>query len=264
MLKDLVIQENLDRDGYAVLETGLIEQLDVNFKLSASDFYYSLLSNSYEDNIVLQRVISEALYSFYEKYFENYRTTTESFLAKPANTTTELLLHQDWCYTDEKIYSAYNLWIPLSDVTESNGAMIFLPGSHLWFDNIRSATLPTARINSKYFMDQGAKAVPLKKGQAIIFHPAVFHGSFPNMSAQNRVVVTVNMMSDNAPFLYFQRDKDGEANVIQLDDDAFLRSLNTLAIGDVTGFPQIDTMKYNHKLISETDLIDQSIIKNKV
>jgi ectoine hydroxylase-related dioxygenase (phytanoyl-CoA dioxygenase family) len=264
MLKDAAIQSILSLEGYAVLDTNLSEQIDQlqiyidkNFKLSGIDFYYSLMSNSYEANIILRNVIRELLKDFYERFFENYRTPTESFLTKPANTTQELLLHQDWCYTDEHIHTAYNIWIPLNDVKEGNGAMIVLPGSHLWFDNLRSTALTTARISSEYFLKHGAKALPMKKGQALIFHPALFHGSFPNLSPHPRTIVTCNIMPKDALFVYFHKEEnDNEVKMLHLDDDAFLRDLNALALGNANGFQEIRQIEYKYRLITEADLIE--------
>ncbi len=262
MFKDPAIEQELTKNGYVVLDAHLerevaqlLTYINENFNLSGPDFYYSLLSNSYQKNTELQKVIRAVLHDFYERFFEDHRILTPSFLSKPANTPAELLLHQDWCYTDEHVFSAYNIWIPLDDVTETNGAMVFLPESHSWFDNLRSTTLPTARISSSYFLSQGIKVISMKKGQALIFHPAAFHGSCPNLSAQSRIVVTSTVMPKDASFLYFQQSSSpDEVSVLHLDDEAFLRDLNPLAMGLKTDYPEIKRIKYTHKTITEDDL----------
>ena len=263
MFKDHIIEQKLTKNGYVVIDahletevSQLLSYINENFNLSSSDFYYSLLSNSYEKNIELQKVIRTILNNFYRSFFEDHRILTPSFLSKPANTPAELLLHQDWCYTDEQIFSAYNIWIPLDDVTESNGAMVFLPGSHAWFDNLRSTTLPTARISSSYFLRHGIKAITMKKGQALVFHPAAFHGSCPNLSAQSRIVVTSTVMPKDAPFLYYQRSNSSpnEVSVLHLDDEAFLRDLNSLAMNLNPDYPEIKRIKYAYSTINEDDL----------
>ncbi len=262
MLKNELASLQLAKDGFVLLDANLeteTEQLESfvskHFSPDISDFYYSLMANTFEQNFVIRDTIREILTPFYEAHFKDYRTITESFLAKPAHTANELLLHQDWCYTDEKKFSAYNVWIPLCDVSPENGTMIFLPGSHLWFNNLRSATLPTARIATKDFPSNAVKTVELKKGQALIFHPAAFHGSYPNHTGQNRTVVTSTVLNNDAPFLFYRKaEMADEVNIFELPDDAFLANLEKLAMGGMPETNAIDSIHYVHKVLTVGDL----------
>lgn len=270
MFKNATIQQNLLQNGFAVIDANLLNEVNElqkyiaeHFQFSGTDFYYSLLANTFEQNKVLQNSIKTILNNFYETQFTDYRTITESFLAKPANTSNELLLHQDWNYTDEEKFSAYNIWIPLSDVTEENGTLFFLKGSHLWFNNLRSATLPTARISMSNFSSSKIEAVNVKKGQALLFHPAVFHGSYPNHSLQNRIVITATLLSQHAPFLYYQQsDLPNEVKVFQLNDDAFLKDLKTIAVCGNPDAIEINRLKYSHQIISEAELKEKLLAQS--
>ena len=262
MFKNPSIEQNLLQNGFAVIDANLLNEVDdlqdyiaAHFQFKGNDFYYSLLANTFEQNKVLQNSIRKILNNFYETQFTDYRTITESFLAKPANTSDELLLHQDWNYTDEKNFSAYNIWIPLTDVTKENGTLFFLKGSHLWFNNLRSATLPTARISMNNFSSAQIEMIIVKKGQALLFHPAVFHGSYPNHSSQNRIVVTSTLLPQEAPFLYYQKSEtSNEVKVFQLNDDTFLKDLKTIAVGGNPGAPEINRLKYSHQVITDAEL----------
>jgi len=270
MFKSAELFQEISKAGFAVIDANLIEETEqlhsfirAHFKISHPHFYYSLLENDFEQNKSICQHFKKILHSFYEANFTDYRTVTESFLAKPAHTSDELLLHQDWCYTDEKKYCAYNIWIPLADITEENGAMFFLPGSHLWFDNLRSASLPTARISSKKFSSAQIASVTLKKGQALLFHPAVFHGSTPNLSSKDRIIVTATLLSETAPFIYFhQGDAPDEVKIFHLDDAALLRTLKTVAMRGSPDLPEERTLNYAHHLITEAELVNRSLTKN--
>jgi len=269
MFKSAELFQEISKAGFAVIDANLIEEteqlrayISENFKISHPHFYYSLLENDFEQNKRICLHFKIILHSFYEANFTDYRTVTESFLVKPANTPDELLLHQDWCYTDEKKHSAYNIWIPLTDITEENGAMFFLPGSHLWFDNLRSASLPTARISSKIFSSEQIISVTLKKGQVLVFHPAIFHGSSPNLSSKHRVIVTATLLPKSAPFLYFQQgEATDEVKVFCLDDATLLRTLKTVAIRGNPDLPEERRINYTHHIITEAELVNRSIIK---
>lgn len=270
MFKNSSIQQNLLQNGFAVIDANLLNEVDElqkyiaeHFQFIGNDFYYSLLSNSFEQNKVLQSFIKGILNNFYEAQFIGCRTITESFLAKPAKTSSELLLHQDWNYTDEKKCAAYNIWIPLSDVTEENGTLFFLKGSHLWFNNLRSCTLPTARISMNNFSLEQIETVIVKKGQALLFHPAVFHGSYPNHSLQNRIVVTATLLSQGAPFIYYQQSElPDEVKVFQLNDDGFLKDLKTIAGGENPDARVINRLKYSHRIITATELKEKLMMQS--
>ena len=262
IFKNPNIQHSIAENGFVVIDANLnrkVNQLHAyisnHFKFPSSNFYYSLLENSFEQNKRLQSIFKEILSDFYETYFSDYRTLTESFLFKPENTNEELLLHQDWCYTDEKNHIAYNIWIPLQDVTQTNGAMFFLPGSHLWFNNLRSGSLLTGRISTLDLPNHQIQSVTLKKGQAIIFHPAIFHGSYPNFSNQKRLIATATLFQKNAPFLYYNQSKTkNEVSVFRLEDDVFLKELPTVASGGKPEGIETEQLNYSHHIVTANGL----------
>lgn len=271
MFKNPDIQRAASQDGFAVIDANLhkeVEQLYAyisnHFKFTATDFYYSLMANTYETNKVIQKALLEILHNFFETHFTGHKILNASFLAKPADTKQEFLLHQDWCYTDEKNYNAYNIWIPLTDVNEENGAMFFLPGSHLWFENYRSGSLHSSRITSADDLKPYIQTIPLKKGQVILFNPAVFHGSHPNLSNQNRLVVTSTILPQQAPFLYFQKSEtENEASVFNVEGDAFLKDLEKLAFGGKPTSPEVKRLIYIHSPITKSELTAKAMTNNK-
>jgi hypothetical protein len=258
MLKDGLIEKNLRRDGYAVVgkigEDDLTKLIEFHrgMKGGATDFYYSLLNNSYSANKEILDTQKAILKPFFEAHFSNYRTLTESYLIKPAQTENELLLHQDWCYTDEDKYQAYNVWIPLTDVNEENGALFFLKGSHLWFNNKRSGSLHTARISSQNGpIARNIVTAQMQKGEVILFNPAAFHGSWPNRSLQDRVIATTTVMDIDAPFLYYQKASEDEIDVFHLDDERFIRDLAPLTRGEGPSSGTKERMSYKHLIVTE-------------
>lgn len=267
LLRDADTWQALQRDGFAVLDAGpevdterMRQHIEAGLTLPPDRFYYSLLANTPAQNQALRTGLKNELQNFYARHFRGYRTLTESFLSKPAHTESELLLHQDWCYTDESRHPAYNLWIPLEDVTESNGAMFVLPGSHTRFRNLRSGSLPTARISMQALPAEQIRSVPLKRGQVLIFHPAVFHGSYPNRSARHRVVVTATVLPETAPFLYYHANgSPGEVSVYKLEDDAYLDGLEKLATGNAPDAPVQARLPYTHRVPTAEELLAAAV-----
>ena len=100
--------------------------------------------------------------------------------------------HQDARYIGLEPHDWVTAWLAISDVTEENGCMRMVPGSHTaplvehvdtyGEDNLltRGQTVPN--------VDEAATvAVPLKPGQLSLHHPRVVHGSGPNMSGSRRI-----------------------------------------------------------------------------
>ena len=170
-----------------------------------------------------------------------------------------MLLHQDWNYTNESKFNAYNVWIPLSDVKEENGAMLFIPGSHLWFQNFRSGSLSTSRLSYQLFPQELIKKVEVQKGQAVIFHPAVFHGSFPNHTDTNRIIVTATAFEKDAPFLYYQRSSESETEVYQLEDERFIKNLDSLTKGIAPESGFVEQINYKHVMITEQMIMEKLV-----
>jgi hypothetical protein len=264
MLQDHTLDNQLKRDGFILLNANINTEVNElegyikqNFEAPKSGFYYSLLNNDYQKNKALSDFIIQTIHSFVEHTLSHYRLLTGSFLVKVANNPEELFLHQDWNYTDEELYETYNVWIPLTDVTEENGALFFLPGSHLWFKNQRSGSLPSARISHSHFPRSAVQIVNVKRGQVVLFDPAVFHGSMPNHSKQNRTIVTATAFSKDAPFWYYHLDKEKQnIQVYHLEDEAFLKELEPLAMGGIPNAKEINIIPYEKKALTAEDLME--------
>lgn len=199
-----------------------------------NSFFYSLMNYPLSTNQEIRAQIKQTLITAYKKLFLDYKTRNESFLIKPALLEQEMFLHQDWSYTDIRSYHTATLWIPLVETNNKNGALYFLKKSHQKFPAFVSATLPTSRIPRNLFSDNCIDNVFTKLGDAILFNPQIFHGSYANVSQQSRPVVTATIFHSEAPFLLPHKTPTSDKWLFELHDDAFLESLNQLAIGDVS------------------------------
>ena len=100
--------------------------------------------------------------------------------------------HQDGKYQGWEPYNFLTAWIAITEVTEKNGCVRMLPGSHKkdfmvhkdTFDENNLLTRGQTIENVSY-----DKTVPilLKPGQLSIHHPKTIHGSGPNLSKKRRI-----------------------------------------------------------------------------
>ncbi len=233
-IKDFDSKKSFLQNGFVVFNKIALPLLNALHLLSSKyivekeqTFQYSLMEHSFEENLLLHQQLNELLYPLLNTIFEQFSTYSGSLLIKPGVSGTEMNLHQDWTFTDEKKFTTCTIWIPLQDTNEQNGGLFFLPGSHRIFNNFRSHHYETARI-SKALLGNLVKSIAIKKGDLVVFNPACFHGSFPNETSYSRVAISITVMDQNAPFLHVKKESEGSARVFYLSTYCFFKDLAQL------------------------------------
>ena len=100
--------------------------------------------------------------------------------------------HQDARYIGLEPHDWVTGWLAISNVTEENGCMRMIPGSHraplaAHVDTYGEDNLLTRGQTVPDVDEDAAVAVPLKPGQLSLHHPRIVHGSGPNMSGERRI-----------------------------------------------------------------------------
>lgn len=196
-----------------------------------TEFYYSILSHSPQVNKEIQTVLKPFFSSILENLLSDFTLMNESYLVKPSMMKDEMMLHQDWTYTDIERFTTGTVWIPLADTKVENGTLILLPGSHTLFQRYVSGSLPTLRVPSHSIPKHKLYFPQLQAGDVVIFNPAVFHGSTSNITSQHRIVVTATVFPHNAPFIYAHQLPDGSLVKVSLEEDSFFYQLENLSKG---------------------------------
>jgi ectoine hydroxylase-related dioxygenase (phytanoyl-CoA dioxygenase family) len=156
-----------------------------------------------------------------ERNFSNYRAISHQFIIKRKGEETTFPVHQDWSIVDESKYISLNIWIPLQDVNEKNGAMSIIKRSHNIDRKVRGAGY---LFPNYHVVLDGIKphltSYNLKAGEALIFYHRTIHGSPPNLSDEPRVVVQLTVLPKEAPFeIYFQKNPGDKLQVHHPKDD---------------------------------------------
>jgi len=100
--------------------------------------------------------------------------------------------HQDARYIGLEPHDWVTAWLAISDVTEENGCMRMIPGTHAaplveHVDTYGEDNLLTRGQTVPDVDEAAAVPVPLKPGQLSLHHPRVVHGSGPNRSGERRI-----------------------------------------------------------------------------
>uniref|UniRef100_A0A7M5UYG4 Phytanoyl-CoA dioxygenase domain-containing protein 1 n=2 Tax=Clytia hemisphaerica TaxID=252671 RepID=A0A7M5UYG4_9CNID len=108
--------------------------------------------------------------------------------------------HEDGTFLMNEPSKLIGLWIALEDAEIENGCLWFIPGTHKDRTSLRMIRNPDKdgpptvfRGDRDTYDDSLFKAVPVKKGSAIIIHGHVVHKSEKNLSNRSREIYTYHI-----------------------------------------------------------------------
>ncbi|MEO8619700.1 MAG: phytanoyl-CoA dioxygenase family protein [bacterium] len=264
-LKDPRLEENLERDGYAVVDDLLdareISRLLEAFKthdspLHRQGFGASILSPDFAYRAAVDLDIKAAFAPRIDEVFNGYRHCFSNFLVKApqaehgAPLDGEVALHQDPTFVDESRYQALNMWCPLVDTNLTNGCLIVAPGTHRLNTGPRGpgTRFPYQELAASFKL----RAMPMKAGSAIVFCQKMFHTSQPNRSAETRVAVAALCAPRDAQlFCYFPDAKHKRMEVFEVDD---LFYTHYIFRSRPEGVPRVGVVDYWHAPLTARQL----------
>lgn len=177
---------------------------------SSDDFFTSTLSLDLSYRKKVNEGLGTILTNTVEDVFTNCKKVNANFMVKPPESMSSICeLHQDWSYVDENHFTAFNIWIPLTDTNSCNGAIHFIPGSHKFDNRIRGRNIwwPYYDIQ-KFLIDMYAEPVYLSAGEPVVFIGKTFHYSPANLTELPRVAASMVVVSKEAQlYSYYQRNE---------------------------------------------------------
>lgn len=141
-----------------------------------------------------------------------YEAFLGAFISKGARSDNPLDLHQDWTYTDEPAVRARLLWCPLVDVDADSGALLIAPGSHRWSELFRGSgdvPAPLGVVAEQLEPGRGLVSLTVRAGEAVLYDPALLHGSTPGTSRQVRPVAALASAPAGARLVHYHQEGEG-------------------------------------------------------
>ena len=203
VLKNIIKKKQLKilLDEVEVIKTKAVKTKNKRFFHFTSDnkinsihniqkFYKSKILTDLTKNLIIQKFLKFIL-------SKNIHVRNLEFFLKPKKTGMPSPLHQDnffWNILDSK---AVNVWIALSDANKYNGGVFYLQKSHKKgiINHVPSYMKGTSQKIHKYIIKKNnfKKYYPnLKKGDCIIHHCEVIHGSDKNLSNFDRIGIAIS------------------------------------------------------------------------
>lgn len=216
IFRDNELNQEFIKYGYVILN----DKLSMDFKKvydffnsleSKVDnkFYSSLWSSDNKYRTIVDSEIKRILTPFCESYLDSYLPFFSDLLVKKPSLNHKLNWHQDWTFTDERLFTQVFFWAPLQDVTIRNGCIMILPKSHLFFNSLRGGNIPSGldynklnELEKKY-----AQYIVLKKGDILVFNQSLLHASLPNRSLKNRLALGLYCLPKDAPKYHYHYDQ---------------------------------------------------------
>lgn len=282
IFKDSDLEREFREKGFVVLrflEDSQLNELLSLYKKShpngVKGFYTTTFANDVDHRETINKEIKAIIKSNIEALFSSYKVLFSSFIVKAPGKDSELIMHQDMTLVDEDKYSGINIWCPLIDLDEKNGAIEVLPKSHRFFRTYRGSSIPDIYDNVVSELKTLMKPCFLKAGEAIIFDQSIIHYSPPNLSNAERPVINTFVAHEDAKIkiCYWDKSNGNQIEIFEQEDN-FLEQFenfghnifNRPSIGKSLGlfpydFPKLSMEQVHRELgINNTN---KSPIKNK-
>ncbi|KAJ1531825.1 hypothetical protein ONE63_000478 [Megalurothrips usitatus] len=175
------------------------------------EFLYNKVQDFVWDDVFSTYIVLPELLDYVECFTGPHITAVHTMLInKPPDSgkmTSTHPLHQDLHYFPfrpaDRIVAS---WTAMEEVTEQNGCLFVLPGTHK--GTLQKHDYPNweGGVNKAYHgvlgHDNFPKVMlPMNKGDTVFFHPLLIHGSGPNVTKGFRKAISCHYASSNCYFI---------------------------------------------------------------
>lgn len=185
-------------------------------------FTATIQLEDYDYRRTVHQAIRRHLTPFIAENFVDHRVVAGNYVVKqPGPWVVEP--HQDFDFLDASRWTAVLGWIALHDVDPDGGCLHVVPGSH------RLATLPRGSGDHRFPFDPALEhlkaarstAVPLQRGEVVVYDARALHWSTGNAGADERVAAAFAAIPRSADLLHYHVNVDDTVTVLAVDDDVY-------------------------------------------
>jgi hypothetical protein len=255
-------------DGYVVLpflapaEIADLRQIFADMHPGELPPFYVTASPDVTDRQHRQAVYDAAKPFFEPKLaalFNGYKLGGAFFFVKqPAQPLSEVPMHVDPSFVDERQFNAVVFWCPLVDVDASNGCLAVVPGSYRHVGPLRpyGGAHPFQNVQP-LLQTNYTRQVEMTAGDIIFYESKMFHGSGPNMGNERRVSIGGGLAPQDAQLQYSVMVSPSQAEVYEVDKE-FYWSYQPGA--RPAGVKTLGTVVHHVDQLSEADVLQSAHI----
>lgn len=269
VLTDPVLDQRLRSEGFVTLPlvpAEVAERLrDVYGSLhgwSGSGFEPDLENPDGYYRRAVSAAISGELDREATRHFVAHEPFLRVFLCKWPGGESDLYLHRDWMYVDERRgQRSYVVWVALEDIRGHNGQLRVLRRSHRIDDMLRGTSLEAPWLAHEDVIRERLETVPLRAGEAVVFDNSLVHCSYPNHTDRPRLAAAVGMVPQGAELVYWRREGEGVAARCMVDREFFLTETPSSLIARAPELPVVELAEPGGRELSAealASLLDRS------
>lgn len=245
IFKNEELQTQFDQNGFvklSLLEKDEVENLlnyytDQNFDNKIEAGFHISLDNQNETLVKeVGSKIKEILVPKTTDLLDGCKVFTASYVIKEPGLQNIVPPHQDWTFVDENQFCSATVWTALVDVTENNGALGVIRGSHNTFNHKRSSPSPQSKsplADHIFTLFPFVEIIEMKAGESLIFDNRLIHASPPNLSDQARIAVGIGITQKEAQLKhFFQNPESGKLEEYDVDE-SFYTWFNNKRLSDL-------------------------------
>lgn len=191
--------------------------------------------------------------------FVDHRPIFTTFVVKHPDERSNMFLHEDRSWVDERRYRSGTLWIPLTDVGPEldNGGLQIIRHSHLLADGWSGTGTPDLYAPFEDRLRASLETPTVPAGSAVYYDSRTLHASPPNRSCRPRVAIACGIAPRSADLIHVVGDGD-HRRIYAVDEEFFVRnSPRDLVGGMPPGYPVVEEHE-EHPTLS-LDRIDATI-----
>ena len=234
IFKKKSLQDLFDKQGYVIVPSFLKESIvaeltNLHHKTFPENvetaFHCTLYNESDSQKKTVNDEVKRVVQPIADECILNYKALVADFPIKGPQTDGDVAMHQDWTFVNEKKHTSLNIWIPLVDVDDKNGAYFVLKGSHRLKYTIRGSHIDLPCRDVKYKVNYDNMCyLPMKAGDAIIYDHRLMHRTPPNTTDKNRIALSFNLIPSEAkPIHYYKHADSGKIELLEIDFNFFTK-----------------------------------------
>jgi hypothetical protein len=156
--------------------------------------------------------------------FVDQRPVMATFVTKHPGPLSQMFLHEDRTFVDERRERAVTVWIPLVDVgpDEGNGGLQVVPRSHLLDLGLSGSLTPDVIRPFEAFLRTRLIELTVPAGSAAIYDTRTIHASPPNLSDVPRVALVCAMAPRQEPLVHVRATGRRGRDIHRVDERFFI------------------------------------------
>lgn len=216
VFRDATLQAEYERTGYVIVDDFIdaeqIASLTALWNAASHHgepaFSTSTFWPDKEWRRIADEAIATALAPAANGVFDGFSLYLSGYVAKKpcSDGAGALPVHQDPSFTNEFEWPSARIWAPLCDLTQENGVLYVVPGSHLLNRFPRSLRIAFPYRDLEPLIYSLGVPLYLRAGQAVVSASTLFHFSPANRGSSMRLGVSSVALRSNAPLWYTHGD----------------------------------------------------------